>query len=155
MSVIGIQERIRSSMNKDFQQLRKVFEGSDPFMGGKGGGGHQIVGPRKRKRQVPLWAQNTEKIKAILIRSFPKLKTDLKQRARAARWARIINLYFVLGWTFLQVAEELNMKSGNLHNMTVSIRRAANGLRTNGKGPFGGKRGRPRKNSLPVRTSLG
>jgi hypothetical protein len=139
-------------VNKDFQQLRRVFEGSDPFMGGKGGGGHQIVGPRKRKRQVPLWAQNTEKIKAILIRSFPKLKTDLKQRARAARWARVIHLYYRLGWTYTQVAEELEMKPGNLHNMTVSIRRAANGLRANGTGKLAGKRGRP-KNSLPLRNT--
>lgn len=112
-------------------------------MGGRGTGGHQIVGPRKRKRDVPEWAQSTEKIKAILLRSFPKLKTDQRQRARAARWARIVHLYFRLGWTFTQVAEEMSMKPGNLHNMTVSIRRAANGLRADGKGPRGGKRGNP------------
>jgi hypothetical protein len=139
-------------VNKDFQQLRKVFEGSDPFMGGPGGGGHQVVGPRRRKRPVPLWAQNTETIKAILLRSFPKLQTNPRQRARAARWARIIHLYFRMQWTYTQVAEELGMTPGSLHNMTTSIRRVANGERSAGTGKLGGKRGRP-KNSLPMKTT--
>src|ERR1035437_7974553 len=106
-------------------------------MGNRGGGGHQIVSLRRRKRSVPEWARNTEKIKAILITSFPKLKTDFKQRSRAARWGRIIYLYYRLGWTNRQVAEEMEMKPSNLHNMTISIHRVANGMRANGTGILG------------------
>jgi hypothetical protein len=142
-------------MNKYFQQLRKVFEGSDPFMGNRHRGGHQIVGPRRRKRSVPAWARSNEKIKAILLRSFPKLKTHPGQRVRAARWARIIHLYFRMQWTYTQVAEELVMKPANLHNMTTSIRRAAAGKRANNTGEFSTvPKGRPKK-SLPIKPSLG
>lgn len=138
-------------MNKDFQQLRKIFEGSDPFMGG----GHQIVGLRQRKRVVPEWTRNNAKVRKLLLRSFPKLVTNAKQRNRAARWARIIHLYFRLQYTHRQVAAEMGITSGSVHDLLRSIRRVSNGNRADGTGQLGtNPQGRPKK-TCPTKNILG
>ncbi len=113
-------------MNTDFEQLRHVFESNDPFMGG----GHQIVGLRRRKRVIPSWTQDNRQVKKVLLQSFPKLETNSWQRNRAARWARIIHLYFRLQYTNRQTADELGMKVANLKRMIISIKRSAAGKLT-------------------------
>jgi len=130
-------------MNKDFQQLRKVFEGGDPFMTG----GHQVVGLRKRKRVIPEWTRSNKAVRAVLIQAFPKLANDLKQRARASCWARIIHLFFRLQWTSRQISEEMQMKIGDVRRKIVSITRVAAGLRANTGKNRQGMRGRPRLKS--------
>jgi Trp operon repressor len=128
-------------MNKDYQQLRKVFEGGDPFVSR----GHQIVELRRRKRTVPAWTRSDKEIRKVLLQSFPKLMINQKQRDRAARWARIIHLYFRLQWTSRQVAEELNITASAALTITRSILRAANGLKANGTGARGVRpKGRPK-----------
>lgn len=109
-------------------------------------GGHQVVGLRKRRRVVPEWTRNNKAVRGVLLRSFPKLMTDAKQRARAACWARIIHLYFRMQWTYNQVAEELETKPGNVARKIISIKRVAGGFcADNGKDRLGVKfRGRPR-----------
>jgi hypothetical protein len=109
------------------------------------GGGHQIVGLRRRKRSVPEWTLNNKEVRKVLLRSFPKLATDPIQRLRAARWARIIHLYFRLQYTYRQVAQELEMMPGSVRTMIISIKRVATGRRANGTGQLGiSPRGRPR-----------
>jgi hypothetical protein len=135
---------LTEKMNKDYKQIRQIFEGSDPFVSG----GHKVVGLRRRKRVIPEWAQNDKKIQEILLRSFPKLKINARQRAGAARWARIIHLYFRLRWTYHQIADELGMPARNLNSMIRNIRRVAAGNRAD----TGAKRstalkGRPRNNA--------
>ena len=129
-------------MNKDFQQLRKVLEGNDSFIAG----GHRIVKMRQRRRVIPEWTRSDEKIREVLLRSFPLLETDPKQRTRAARWASIIHFYFRLQYTYRQVAAELQMTFYAVRQMTIRIRLVAQGVWTNGRGKFTGrKRGRPKK----------
>jgi hypothetical protein len=109
------------------------------------GGGHQIVGLRQRKRAVPEWARSNSKVRKLLLRSFPKLATDAKQRAQAARWALIIHLYFRLQYTHRQVAAEIGITSQRVHDLLRSIRRVSNGDRANGTGQLGvSPRGRPK-----------
>jgi hypothetical protein len=129
-------------LNKDFQQLRKVLEGNDSFIAG----GHRIVKLRQRRRVIPEWTRSNEKIKEVLLRSFPLLETDPKQRSGAARWARIIHLFFRLQYTYRQTAAELGMTFYAVRQATIYIRRVAAGIWSNGRGRFTGrKRGRPRK----------
>lgn len=129
-------------MNKDFQQLRRVLGGNDPFTNH----GHQIVVLRKRKRPVPEWVMSNVKIREVLLRAFPKLAINQRQRDRAARWARIIHLYFRLQWTHRQVADEIGQDADSVHNMINGIRRVAKNGRADNKGNRGvRKRGRPKK----------
>jgi len=86
------------------------------------------------------------KIREVLLRAFPKLAINQRQRDRAARWARIIHLYFRLQWTHRQVADELGQDADSVHNMINGIRRVAKGGRADNKGSRGvRKRGRPKK----------
>jgi hypothetical protein len=132
-------------VNKDYQQLRRVFEGNDSFMIQ----GHQIAGLRRRRRSVPEWTRNNKEIKKILLRSFPKLQVNAKQRAQAACWARVIYLYFVLQWTYTQVASEIAIPPGKAWNVINRIKRAAAGKRANNQGDRSVRSsGRPKKRDL-------
>ncbi len=129
-------------MNRDFQQLRTILDGDDPFMVG----GHQKSSLRKKERIVPEWTKNDKKVREVLLRSFPKLRTDPKQRRQAARWARIIHLYFRMQYTYRQVADELDMPLKAMESMIRSIKRVAAGKRANGTGLLGSiPVGRPKK----------
>lgn len=109
---------------------------------------------RSRHNDIPDWATDDRKIRDFLLRSFPKLKTDLKQRIRAGRWLRVINLYFRMQWSHTQVAEEIGMLPKVVHGMIRGIRRSAQGRRVDGKGLSGLKPiGRPKNNSLPVKAT--
>jgi hypothetical protein len=129
-------------VNKDFQQLRRVLGGSDPFVNQ----GHQIVALRKRKRAVPEWVMSNVKIREVLLRAFPKLAINQRQRDRAARWARIIHLYFRLQWTSRQVAAEIGATPDSVISITRSITRVASGKRSDTCGERGVRpRNRPKK----------
>ena len=55
---------------------------------------------RSHEREAPAWAIDDQKIQAILLRSFPNLKTpESKDAERAGRWMRVIHLYFRMGMT--------------------------------------------------------
>jgi hypothetical protein len=132
-------------VNRDFQQLREILDGDDPFMVG----GHQKSHLRTKERKVPEWTKNNKKTQQVLLRSFPKLRTDLKQRLQAARWARIIHLYFRMQYTYRQVAAELEMPPRAVDSMIRSIKRVAAGRRANGTGLLGlMPTGRPKKKKL-------
>ena len=125
-------------MSKKSNQLRRVVD--DAFVGG----GHQIVKVRQRKRLIPSWANNNERVKEIILRSFPKLDSDAKQHATAARWVRIVQLYFRAHYTRAQVAEEMGLTSEQVKGVIRSMRRVSVGRRANGTGNLGGRPGRPK-----------
>ena len=127
------------------QELRNYLDGGDSFMRS----GHQILVIRSVKKVIPSWAKSDAKIRKILLRSFPKLKTDKKQAMAAGRWARVIHLYFRMGQTRGQIAGEMGLNYATTDTMIRNIKRAAAGFRANGKGELRGKRGRPRK-TVPV-----
>jgi len=120
-------------------QLRRVVDGNEGFSGGS-----QVVGARSYKRSIPRWALDDKKISALLLRSFPKLATDGTQRAAAGRWAAVIHLYFRIGYTRNQVADEIGSTEEKIKSIIRSIRRVFKGLRANGNGKLSGKRGRPK-----------
>jgi len=111
--------------------LKTIIDTHDVFMAG-----HRIVKIRRQKRPVPEWARHQKQIRGLLLRSFPRLATDQKQRKRAARWARIIHLFFVLGHTYSQVAGELDEQLLTVHKSINHIRNASRGLRPDGSGPY-------------------
>lgn len=114
-----------------FGELRhQHFDGSDPFMTG----GHQIIKTRRIKRVQPEWTKSDEEIKKVLLRSFPKLKTNARQRAGAARWTRFIHLYYRMGMTKGQVAAEMGTTTVNVANIRNRMRRVFNGQRANNTG---------------------
>lgn len=114
-------------MRKDFQQLRKIIDSGDSFVGG----GHTIIKIRRRKRKIPEWTRNDSAVKKVLLRSFPKLRVDIRDRTRAARWLRIIYLYFRLQYTHRQISEELELTPTNIKRIIISIRRAGNERKAN------------------------
>src|SRR5271157_2995548 len=93
-----------------YLQLRSSFDGSDPFMTG----GHQIHKTRSSNRKVPEWTTSDKGIQQILLRAFPTLKTNIRQRARAARWARVIYLYYRTRLTKADIAHVLKLNYGTV-----------------------------------------
>jgi DNA-binding NarL/FixJ family response regulator len=121
-------------------QLRNVMDGGEQFMGG-----HGIVKARTYKRKVPEWTKSDKAIRKVILRAFPKTTEDPSQRKAASRWASVIHLYFRLGYTRSQIAEELNSTTLKIHNVVRSILRVSKGLRADGTGVLGAPKGRPRK----------
>lgn len=95
--------------------------------------GYQILAVRRPRKVVPPWVDDDKKIQEFLLRSFPLLKKNAKQRKQAARWVRIIHLYYRRHWSCRLIAEELGMSFEAIHYLLYSIRRAAEGLRTDGR----------------------
>lgn len=126
-----------------FAQLRQHFDGQDVFMTG----GHQIIKTRRDDREVPAWAKSNKQIQTILLRSFPLLKTDPRQRVSAARWAVIIQLFFRMQMTRSQVVAQTKLSENTVRRLIQHIRCAANGKRTDRPNiPRGVRpRGRPKK----------
>jgi len=125
------------------KQLRRKIDAKDPFMTH----GHQILKPRSDdKKGVPEWATNDQKVREIVLRAFPKFAENGRQRKAAARWIRIIHLYFRMGMTRGQVAEEMGIKPGVVKGIVEGIRQVAAGKQYHRKVDRGIKpRGRPRK----------
>lgn len=131
-------------MSKDeaFEELRRSFDGQDPFMTK----GHSIRTMRQGHRAIPDWAKDKRKLQDMLLRSFPKMKTDVRQRTRAGRWALVIYLYYNLNFTTGQIAEETGLTSKHITVLLTGIRRVSRGLRYDGRGKLGQRRvGRPKK----------
>jgi DNA-directed RNA polymerase specialized sigma24 family protein len=119
------------------QQLKRRNKQRIPGFGGDDSqfvnGGAQIINPLgpashvKRLDRIPEWATDDKQVKELLLRSFPKLKEDPAQMQRAGRWAQVIHLYFRMGWTQSQIADEMNISQAAVNSMLRSISRARNG----------------------------
>jgi hypothetical protein len=124
-------------------KLRKMLDSNDGFMKG-----HQNVGAKTYKRKSPSWVYSNTLIQRLILKSFPNVKKNVSQRQNAARWATVIQLYFRLKYTYTQVAEEMNTTPLKVRCMLRSIHRVSKGLRANGTGTLGNKKGRPKKTVL-------
>lgn len=100
-------------------------------------------GPTLRMQKMPEWMKDEKNVRGLLLRVFPKLKINKRQRKSAARWAVIIRLYFKMAWSARDVAKELNTTEKKIYDTAQRITRAGAGLRTTGK-PRTGKPGRPK-----------
>ncbi len=121
-----------NNLRDTFRELREIVDGGDPFMRS----GHQILVERKHKRIVPDWARSDKEIRKLLLRSFPRLHTDKKQAAGAGRWTRVIQLYFRMGKTHGQIAEEMELGYNMVRMIIRATKWAAQGKRTDGSGKF-------------------
>jgi hypothetical protein len=114
------------------KQLGWSLDQNDGFMQG----GHQIVQARTYKRKTPAWVYKDSEIQKVLLRAFPKLATDDRQRDSAGRWGLVIHLYFRLGYTRGQIAEELDTTTERVKGLIRSIYRVSKGRRADGRGPL-------------------
>ncbi len=108
--------------------LRNLVDAKDGFMTG-----HQICKVRRPKRVLPDWARTQKSIQELLLKAFPKLKTEERQRQRAGRWAMVIQLYFRSGKSYRETAEEMGEKVRTIEMVIRSIHRTAKGHPVNGR----------------------
>src|ERR1700721_1188915 len=87
-------------------------------------------GPTLRMQKMPEWMKNERDIQSLLLRVFPKLRTDERQRKSALRWLGVIQRYFKMGWSAQDVAEELSITVKKVYDTAQRITRAGAGLRT-------------------------
>ena len=129
-----------------FEQLRKVFDGADSFVAGghavRGGGSTRHA---ERVANIPEWANSDAEVRQLLLKVFPKLETDERQRKRAAIWALIIYYYFRMGLTQGRIALKTGWKSKKVNNIIQSIKYVTEGRTAHGEARIG-KCGRPKKN---------
>lgn len=95
---------------------------------------YQIEQARSYRRIQPLWVRNEKKVAALILRSFPKAKTNKGQREAAARWASVIHLYYRMGYTRSQIAHEIGSTETKVSGIIRSITRVSKGLRADGSG---------------------
>jgi len=133
-----------------YKQLRKKFDGADSFVaGGHTVGGKPGTSHAERVANTPEWANNDKQVRSLLLKVFPKLETDEKQRARATKWAQVMYLYFRIGWPSSRIVLELKITDVYFWNLLRRIRRVAKGKRSDRPKDDRGlrPRGRPRKNN--------
>jgi len=118
-------------MNKQkvFRQVIKKFDAKEGFTQG-----HQILVRRTREHAVPEWTLSDSEVRKVIMRAFPLLKTSSFQRNRAARWARIIHLYFRTRMTASEIAGELGSTRDTVKTTIRNISRVQRGLRADGSG---------------------
>ena len=134
-----------TTTSADFANLRTKIDSNDPFFKGS-----RMIEIPIYEKKIPKWINDAEKTQEILLKSFPKLKTDPNQRKAAGRWNRIIHLYWHLNYTHEQIVSEFNDTNEkqetlySIRSVIRSIKRVSKGIRANGTGKFSGKRGRPK-----------
>jgi hypothetical protein len=130
---------------------------------GYGGGdsiqsGHQVWVVRQRQRSRPEWTKRDDEIRAVLLRSFPKIRDESSalcngQRKRAGLWMRFIQLYWIQSGnnagdgssdhpfpdpgqviTLKDVADEMKISLAAAKSLRVRIERAGRGIRCDGRG---------------------
>jgi hypothetical protein len=106
------------------RELRHIFSGSDTFMQD----GHQIINSNRAyagpKRKDSPWASDDKTVQELLKTVFPKLEDNKRQRDRAGRWMRVIQLHFRSGFSYGDTAEEMGEELYTIRNIISRMRRA-------------------------------
>jgi hypothetical protein len=121
------------SRKQGVAELRKVIDG-DELGSPDRGTGFQPKKLRRIERPVPEWARTDAGLQRVLLTAFPRLKRDPRDRARAGRWAQVINLYFRQNLSRSEIAAELSLTYGAVDSLIRNIKRAASGIRADGSG---------------------
>jgi hypothetical protein len=131
---------IRLTRKRDMTRLRGRMDGNDGFMSA-----HQIKKVRVLigQKDTPPWSASDVEVRRVLLTTFPRLKTNYRERQAAARWNRAIMLVYRMGMPYNHAAAELGIKVGTLRSLLRNIRRAAKGLRSDTNTPRKGGPGRP------------
>jgi len=125
-----ISQASAKATRSDEDLLRQIVDGNESFLERA-----STMKIREIDRDIPDWALNDSRVREILLCSFPKLNTDDSQRVKAARWFRIIYLYYRMRLPRQIVAKELRLSEESLNYFIQSISWASAGL----------YRGKPRK----------
>jgi hypothetical protein len=129
-----------SGLSLTNHELRTKIDSEDTFFTG-----HRIIKERRGNRPCPDWAVDSNKLRELLLRAFPKLHTNEKQRSSAGRWARVIQLYYRSQMTHGQICAELGLSLPTVASMVRSIDRAAAGKTADKAKGRKGRRGRSKK----------
>jgi hypothetical protein len=87
--------------------------------------GYQTFQPRQRQRDVPAWYQDAETRQRVI--------GDHPQAAKhGERWQRILYLYFQLGWSSRDIADELDASVGAIEAVLRKLRRRADKIYNGG-----------------------
>jgi hypothetical protein len=133
---------IKLTRERDMAKLRGRVDVNDSFMNA-----FQIMKTRTMEREIPSWTLNDKKVQQVLLRAFPRLRTDNKAAICAGRWMRLIHLYYRVQMPNFQVAKEMNTSINVVKTTLSHIRRVAKGRRADNTAPLTHSgRGRPRKN---------
>lgn len=154
----------------DWRQLRQKYDGDEPLMTG-GMNVQTFVRAVPRKYKMPDWFTNTDKIREFLERQFPfayqhdrschcarctfperrlsAIRCKLNCRAcrqamTAAKWATVIQLWFVNRKSDGEIESAKGWKSGEVGSIVKKIRRVLAGDRQDGVKRTGRPRGRPK-----------
>lgn len=136
------------SESGDKKSLLEVFDAKDSFMKGHDVRGKPSSTFTRRSHNLPLWIRDKKAIQELLLKVFPKLRTDPRQQERAGRWARVIQLFFRFPLPARMVAGEMGISEKMVYDIALRIKRAAAGLRTTGRPRTAGKPGRPKSTSI-------
>jgi hypothetical protein len=120
------------NLTDTFGQLRRFIDSNDPFMTR----GHKIRKLREGKdsgRKRPEWPFSDEAVRQVVSRSFPKPNEKTSHRKGAARWLRVINLYYKMNMTQGQVAEEMGLTRKTVIRILQHLDKVSEGLSANGR----------------------
>lgn len=111
-------------MNYDLKKIRKVVDSNEIFAVS-----HGEEAPRREHglKKIPAWTKSDAEIRKLLCRAFPNLAHNASQRKAAARWLRIIYLYFRIGMTRGQIVDEVHISDEALRTVLKRIRFASIG----------------------------
>jgi hypothetical protein len=115
------------ALHRDYNYCRPVFGNTKPQI---------ITADAFPAEDVPDWSRSDAAIQKLLLRAFPRLASDEKQRNQASRWATVIHLHYRLRWTEGQIAEAMAMTVSAFQGVIDRIKKAAS--------PERKPRGRPR-----------
>jgi hypothetical protein len=87
--------------------------------------GYQPTKVEEFDGEVPKWASDDSKLRDLLLRAFPRLHTDQKQKLGAARWLKVVTLHYRLRWTESQIAEEMELTISAFRSMVARMKRTA------------------------------
>jgi hypothetical protein len=133
----------KTTRRRDMNKLRGRMDGNEGFMSA-----HQIKKVRTLQREIPAWTLNDKEVQKVILRSFPDFKKNRIHAARAARWVRIIHLYYRMQLPNSHVAKDMGITINVLKMALKGMRRVARGQRTDNIGPLGVRpRGRPKTNN--------
>ena len=102
-------------------------------------GGYQVVASEREasQREIPAWAEygaEADKLfQQMLLRSFPKYQSKQRHRDGVGRWARVRQLYYLMGMTHSGVAGEMGLSPKAVKDILKDMKNAGKGLSTNGR----------------------
>jgi hypothetical protein len=135
------------NLTDTFGELRRFIDSNDPFMNR----GHKIRKRREGSHEIPEWTKSDETVQQVLLASFPKWKVRQWHRNGAARWVRVIHLYYRMNMTQGQVAEEMDLSLKAVNHILTRMNKVATGLSANGRP----RRPRGRKPDVRIEDSSG